>query len=172
MGRNKTEPTVKIENFTVSNDTAQEQKYRAILDMSFALKVTGWDLSSVNKATKETAPAEELDQLGMVMPCITEALTTAPLYEEPTHFSKLYIKDGFWRMVCAVGEECNFAYVLPNHPEAPTELVTPYALRIGWSLSHCFFHVASETARDVAESYAHKRVGTLPEHSLEGITIS
>ena len=74
--------------------------------------------------------------------------------------------------MCAVGEEWNFAYVLPNHPEAPTELVIPYALQMGWTFSPCFFHVASETARDVAESYTHERVGTLPDHPFEGITIS
>ena len=32
--------------------------------------------------------------------------------------------------------------------------------------------MASETSRDVAESYAHERVRTLPEHPFEGITIS
>ena len=37
----------------------------------------------------------------------------------------------------------------------------------------CFFsHVVSETARDIAESYAHKCVGTIPEHPFEGSTIS
>ena len=43
---------------------------------------------------------------------------------------------------------------------------------MGWTLSPCFFHVASETARDIAESYAHKHVGTLPDHPFEGSTIS
>ena len=32
--------------------------------------------------------------------------------------------------------------------------------------------MASETSRDIAESYAHKRVGTLPEHTFEGSAIS
>ena len=54
------------------------------------------------------------------MPRIIEALETAPLLEDPIHFSKLDIKDGFWKIVCAVGEEWNFAYVLPNHMVAPT----------------------------------------------------
>ena len=75
-------------------------------------------------------------------------------------------------MVCAVGEEWKFAYVLPNHPEAPTELVILFALQMGWALSHCFFHVTSETSLDVADSYAHKRVGTLPEHPFEGCKLS
>ena len=82
----------------------KSRKYRAILDISFALKVAGWDLLSVNKATKEKAPAEALEQVGTVMPRIIEALETALLSEDPIHFSKLNIKDGFWRIVFAVGE--------------------------------------------------------------------
>ena len=79
----------------------------------------------------------------MVMPCIIKAFATAPLSEYPIHFSKLDIKDGFWRMVYAVEEKWNFVYVLPNHLEAPTKLEIPSALQIGWTLSHCFFHVDS-----------------------------
>ena len=85
----------------------KRRKYRAIFDLSFGLKVTGLDLPSVNIATKETAPAEALEQVGTVMTRIINALATAPLSEDPIHFSKLDIKDGFWRMVCAVGEEWN-----------------------------------------------------------------
>ena len=88
----------------------------------------------MNKETKETAPAEALEQLGTVMPRIISALATAPLLEDPIHISKLDIKDGLWRMVCAVGEEWNFVYVLPNHPEAPTKLVIPSSLK--WD-AHC-----------------------------------
>ena len=70
----------------------KSRKYRAILDLSFALKILGWDLPSVNEATENTAPAEALDQVGAVMPGIIEALATAPLSDEPIHFSKLDIK--------------------------------------------------------------------------------
>ena len=56
--------------------------------------------------------------------------------------------------------------------ESPTELVIPSTLKMGWALSPCFFHVASETARDVAESYTYERVGKLPENPFEGSTIS
>ena len=68
------------------------------------------------------------------MPRIIEALATAPLSDDPIHFNKLDIKYGFWVIVCAVGEEWNFAYVLKNHPEAPSELVIPSALQMGWTL--------------------------------------
>ena len=74
-------------------------------------------------------------------------------------------------MVCEVAEECNFAYVMKNNPEALTKLVIPSAMKMGWTLSPCFFHVASETAHDVAESYDHERVGTLPGHPFEVSTI-
>ena len=73
----------------------KSRKYRAILNQSFVLKVAGWDLTSVNKVTKEISPTEALDQVGTVMPHIIEALATVPLSENPIHFSKFYIKDGF-----------------------------------------------------------------------------
>ena len=80
------------------------------------------------QSEKLTELAEALEQVGTVMTRIMEALVTAPLLEDPIHFSKLDIKDRFWIMVCAVGEEWNFTYVLPNHPEAPTEWVIPSVL--------------------------------------------
>ena len=43
---------------------------------------------------------------------------------------------------------------------------------MGLTLSSCFFRVASETARDIAESYAHERVGTLLDHPFEISTVS
>ena len=95
-----------LENLKISPSVMirhKNRKYRAILDLSFALKVSGWNLPSMNEATKDTKPAEALDQVVTVMPCIIEALATAPLSEDPTHFIKLDIKDEFWRMVCVVG---------------------------------------------------------------------
>ena len=59
------------------------------MDISFALKVAGRDIPLVDKATKETAPAEALAQVGTVMPRIIGVLATATLSEDPTHFSKL-----------------------------------------------------------------------------------
>ena len=71
------------------------------------------------------------------------AFETALLSEDPIHFSKLDIKDEFRRIVCLVGEKWNFAYVMLNNPEAPTELVITPDLQMGWILSPFFFHVAS-----------------------------
>ena len=107
----------------------------------------------VKKLMKETSPAEALEQVGTVMPRIIKVLATAPLLQDPIQFSKLDIKDGFCRMVCAVGKEWNFAYGLTNHPESPTELVIPSDLQMGLTLSPCFFLVASYTSFDVEKSY-------------------
>ena len=66
--------------------------------------MAGWVLPLVKKETKQTAPDEALWQVGTVTPRIIQALAIAPLSEDPIHFNKLDIKDGFWIMVCAVGK--------------------------------------------------------------------
>ena len=148
----------------------KSRKYRAILDLSFALMVDGYQLPSVNDATRDTAPEEAINQIGTVLPRIIEAFANAPPGEH-FHLMKLDIKDGFWRMVCEEGQEWNFAYVLPNDPGEPVEIVVPSALQMGWALSPPFFCAASETARDVAASYVHETLGALPPHPLEAMTM-
>ena len=54
-----------------------------------------WDLPSVNEVTKETSPSEALGQVETAMYRIIKTLATAPLPEDPIHFSKLDIKYGF-----------------------------------------------------------------------------
>ena len=147
----------------------KSRKFRAILDLSFALLVNGSPIPSVNEATRASAPEEAINQIGSVLPRIIEAMANAPPTETAGAivWSKLDIKDGFWRMVCKEGEEWNFAYILPNHPGQEVEIVVPSALQMGWVLSPPFFCAASETARDVAASYASEPIGSLPEHPLE-----
>ena len=93
----------------------KSRKYRAILDLSFALTVAGYDLPSVNDATKKMAPEAAINQIGSVLPRIIEAMASAPDEGGDIMFSKLDIADGFWRMVCEGGQEWNFEYVLPVH---------------------------------------------------------
>ena len=149
----------------------KSRKYRAILDLSFALMLAGYALPSVNEATKRMAPEAAIDQIGKVLPRLIAALAGADLTKGDVMFSKLDIKDGFWRLMCEEGMEWNFAYVLPNHPGEPVEIVVPSALQMGWALSPHFFCAASETARDVAESYVAEPVGALPPHPLEDMTM-
>ena len=93
--------------------------YRAILDLSFELALTGYVLPSVNDATRKMAPEDAINQIGSVLPRIIKAMATAPVDGGDIMFSKLDISDGFWRMVCKEGQEWNFAYVLPAHPGGP-----------------------------------------------------
>eukprot|EP00957_Ditylum_brightwellii_P032451 2459025-Ditylum_brightwellii.AAC.1 len=54
---------------------------------------------------------------------------------DPFAFSKLDIKDGFWRLVVHPDDAWNFCYVLPQTLDAPEDnilLVVPTALQMGW----------------------------------------
>ena len=68
------------------------QKYRAILDLSFILKIGGCYLPSVNDATAKQAPPHSTDQLGSAIPRIIEGMAGAP--QGKLLFSKLDIKYG------------------------------------------------------------------------------
>eukprot|EP00978_Attheya_sp_CCMP212_P013986 scaffold35372_cov59-Attheya_sp.AAC.2 len=81
--------------------------------------------------------------------------------EGPLLFTKIDIKDGYWRMVLAKGEEWHFAYVLPMHDgDTDQKIVVPNSLQMGWAESPPFFCAASETARDIADTLADAPVGT------------
>ena len=57
--------------------------------------------------------------------------------------AKWDIKDGFWRMDCAEGEEWNFVYVLPQPEGEPTMLVVPTSLQMRWVESPPYFCAAA-----------------------------
>jgi hypothetical protein len=140
--------------------------YRAILDLSFRLRLsTGQHVPSVNESTTLTAPRGAIDQLGHTLSRIIHAFAeTDP--DAAIFMAKFDIKDGFWRLDCAAGEEWNFAYVMPQAPEEPVKLVVPNSLQMGWVESPAYFCVASETARDVAAWHAERPIGELPAHKF------
>jgi hypothetical protein len=71
----------------------------------------------------------------------------------PFMFSKVDLKDGYWRMAVNAEDAWNFAYVLPGgKPGDPVKLVIPDALQMGWSESPSLFYAATETARDVIQA--------------------
>jgi hypothetical protein len=88
-------------------------------------------------------------------------------------FSKLDIKDGYWRMVVLKDDKWHFAYVLPPaSPDDDIYLVIPSSLQMGWTDSPVFFCAASKTARDVTDDLAVAPVGSLPAHGpLEGMLL-
>jgi hypothetical protein len=129
--------------------------------------------ASVNASTNPTvAPAAAMAELGNVLPRLIYALANAPDGQGPVLFSKLDIKDGYWRMVVPEDDEWHFAYVLPKaSPDEETYLVIPSSLQMGWCDSPAFFCAASETARDVAEDLSATPVGSLKPHALEGLLL-
>ena len=121
--------------------------FRAILDLSFRLRLsTGGQLPSVNEATTLHAPRGAIDQLGHALSRIIHTFAEAEP-DAAIFMAKFDIKDGFWRLDCAAGEEWNFAYVMPQPPGKPVKLVIPNSLQMGWVESPVYFCVASKTPR-------------------------
>ena len=145
----------------------KSRAFRAILDLSFRLRLRdGSHIKSVNETSEKTAPSAACDQLGHVLRRIIYAFAEAD--EDAKIFMAKYdIKDGFWRLDCAEGEEWNFAYVLPQEAGQPVRLVVPSSLQMGWIESPPFFCTASETSRDVAEDYVETPIGSRPAHKFE-----
>ena len=143
-----------------------------ILDLSFDLKVNQSRLKSVNDSSnKALAPHEAMYELGNVIPRIIWSMATAPDTGVPILFSKIDLKDGYWRMVVNSNESWNFDYTLPPvNPDDPPELVVPDALQMGWPESPAFFCAATETARYIAES-SYKSGRPMPPHPDEYIVL-
>ena len=99
--------------------------FRAILDLSYSVRLADKRLSSVNESTVKTAPHGAIDQMGHVLHRIIHAFAEVEK-DSKIFMAKWDIKDGFWRLDCEAGQEWNFCYVLPaSDPNAPIELVVP-----------------------------------------------
>jgi hypothetical protein len=147
----------------------KSRSFRTILDLSFRLRHLGKLMESVNSATVKQAPAESMVQLGNCVQRIIALLADNYDPSQPFLFSKLDIKDGFWRMAVNEEDAWNFCYVLPQ-AEAVTNIediliVVPSCLQMGWCESPPFFCAASETARDVIEALLEEV--NLPAHPFE-----
>ena len=167
--KNNIPPSLKIS--PVAMIPHKSRLYRCILDLSFQIKIKGTKLTSVNGSTKNKAPQKSMAQLGKVLRRLIATMKQNYNTIMPFYFSKCDIKDGFWRMVVNKEDAWNFCYVLPtvnttvSHID-DTQIVVPHALQMGWSESPPFFCSASETARDIIQTYM-DTVDTLPEHKLE-----
>lgn len=147
----------------------KSRSFRTILDLSFRLRHLGKLMESVNSATVQQAPAESMIQLGQCVQRLIAFLADNYNPEQPFLFSKLDIKDGFWRMAVNDENAWNFCYVLPSddHNDDIDDIliVVPNCLQMGWCESPPFFCAASETARDVIEALLQEV--TLPIHPFE-----
>lgn len=110
--------------------------FRAILDLSFQLRINGTKLPSVNLATVIKAPQKAMAQLGTVLKRIIFQMGTNYDPSQPFVFSNADIKDGFWRLMVNKENAWHFCYVLPPlqgevHLD-DVEIVVPHALQMGW----------------------------------------
>ena len=165
--RNNLPPRLKIS--PVAMIPHKSRSFRTILDLSFRLRLKGRKMPSVNSGTTKMAPAESMVQLGQCLNRIIAMLADNANKNQPFVFSKLDIKDGFWRMAVNEDEAWNFCYVRPTL-NPPTnlddiELVVPNCLQMGWCESPPFFCAATETARDVIDALLAET--SLPAHSME-----
>jgi hypothetical protein len=145
--------------------------YCMVLDLSHGVRMGRTIHPSVNEATNpKVAPTAAMAELGNVLPRLIYTVANADEAQGPILFSKLDIKDGYWRMVVPADDEWNFVYILlKDSPDKLTRLVIPSSLQMGWCNSPAYFCAASETARDVGEKLATSTpsIGSLPPHSLE-----
>jgi hypothetical protein len=149
----------------------KSKDFRSILDLSFRLRLkNGGVLASVNNTTEKTAPAGAINQIGERLSQIIHAFAETDK-DAKIFMAKWDIKDGFWRMDCATGEEWNFAYVLPQEDGMPTTLVIPTSLQMGWVKSPPYFCTATETSRDVATKYAETKLNSLTPHKFEKFVV-
>ena len=95
-------------------------------------------------------------------------MAKAPENGVPLLFTKIDLKDGYWRMVVDADQAWNFAYVLPRlNDDEEIQLVIPNALQMGWSESPPFFCSATETARDIADQNFTNRKDVGPQEQEE-----
>jgi hypothetical protein len=151
----------------------KSKKYRCILDLSFTLFHEGKEYVSVNDTTTRQAKPEAMAQLGFCLQRIVATLADNMNINKPFIFSKLDIKDGFWRMRVSDEDAWNFCYVLPSLKQQKSdddiEIVVPNSLQMGWCESPPFFCSGSETARDIIDTITSHP--TLPSHRFEHIML-
>ena len=151
----------------------KSRAYRMILNLAYQIKLNTTKLNSVNETTnKLLAPQHAMFELGNVIPRLIWSMAHAPDNGVPLLFTKIDLKDGYWRMVVNEDNAWNFAYVLPKlKPTDKTQLVIPDALQMGWSESPAFFCAATETGRDIAEVYF-RESSSLPTQTNEDIIMN
>jgi hypothetical protein len=148
----------------------KSRKFRAILDLSFQMRIKGTKMPSVNSETNIMAPQKSMAELGNVLKRIVHTMAVHYNPTSPFAFSKNDIKDGFWRMVVNHNDAWNFCYVLPDKLPCTNidniNIVVPHSLQMGWCESPPFFCAATETARDIIDSMIKAKL-SIPPHPME-----
>jgi hypothetical protein len=128
----KDNPPTELKISPIAAIPHKSKAYWSILDLSFQLRLkNGGFRDAVNDTTVKTPLGGAIDQIGECLSRIIHAFAAAE-EDAKIFMAKWDIKDGFWRMGCAKGEEWNFAYVLPQEEGMPTTPVIPTLLQMGW----------------------------------------
>jgi hypothetical protein len=166
--KNNIPPNLKIS--PIAMIPHKSRNFRAILDLSFQMRIKGKKMPSVNNATIIKAPQKSMAELGNVLKRIVFAMSNNYNLQNPFVFSKCDIKDGFWRMVTSHSDAWNFCYVLPaktkKTPLDDIEIVVPHSLQMGWCESPPFFCAATETGRDIIQTML-EQYQNIPAHPME-----
>jgi hypothetical protein len=137
------------------------------LDLSFKLRFApGKVIASVNDKRDKWAPRGAINQLGYLLKHIIHAFAEANNDAEIL-MAKWDIQDGFWRLNCQQGEECDFGYALLQEEDKPMKLVVPASLQMGWVELPLYFCAALKTMHDVAIDYIETLIDLLLPHKFD-----
>jgi hypothetical protein len=111
--RNNIPPNLKVSPIVAVPH--KSRLYRMILDLSYQIKINGKKLQLVNDTSnKSLAPQHAMYELGNVIPRLIWAMATSNDNITPFLFTKVDLKDGYWRMCVNADDAWNFSYVLPG----------------------------------------------------------
>ena len=99
----------------------KSRDYWTILDLSFKLKINDTTMPSINEGTVQTTPQDSMRESGRVTERMVSLMDASPTGSSDFLFSKLDIKDGFWRVKIDENDAYHFCYVLP--PEDSKEIM-------------------------------------------------
>ena len=124
----KNNPPKKIKISPISAIEHKSRAYRAILDLSFVLRLlSGKTAPLVNEKTTKTDPHTAIDQIGHALQRLIHAFAEAP-DDAKVFMAKWDIKDGFWRLCNQIGDKWNFCYVLPQEEGATPKILVRISL--------------------------------------------
>ena len=100
----KKDPAKELQISRITMIPHKLRKFRAILDLSYTIKLMQRRIKAVNSTTTKTPPQEATDPLGYVLDHIICVYAEAE--EDGIIFAgKTDVKDGFWRCMMAEGQE-------------------------------------------------------------------
>ena len=115
--------TKKLKIYPVAMIPHKSKPYICILDMLFTLFNKGVKLASVNDKIKNTARSEAMAQLRLVIKRMIQTMEKYRHHSFLIKISKVYVKDGFWRMA-VYNEDARIFFMYCHTCRQPQPLMT------------------------------------------------